>query len=83
MQMTIQDYLNTYFSHFEPNLRNALAERCSLKSFVAGEQLMQTGQYFKSTMLIVGGLVKVYRQGDDGGEFFDYHLERAVHVHCR
>ncbi|GGG87918.1 Crp/Fnr family transcriptional regulator [Parapedobacter pyrenivorans] len=71
----IQDYLNNYFSHFEPKLKNALAKGCTIKTFPAGEQLMQTGQYFKSTMLLVGGLVKVYRQGDDGGEFFVYHLE--------
>src|SRR5690606_37450146 len=41
----------------------------------AGEQLVQTGQYFKSTLLITGVLVKLYREGNDGGEFFIYHLK--------
>ena len=36
---------------------------------------MRTGQYFKSTMLIVDGLVKLYREGDDGEEFFVYFIE--------
>ena len=36
---------------------------------------MRTGQYFKSTMLIVDGLVKLYREGDEGGEFFVYYIE--------
>mgnify|MGYP003669323683 CR=1 FL=1 len=39
------------------------------------ELLMRTGQYFKSTVLILDGLVKLYREGEDGGEFFMYHLE--------
>ncbi|SEL06958.1 Crp/Fnr family transcriptional regulator [Parapedobacter koreensis] len=75
LQAAIQDYLTTYFSSFERELKDILAEQCSIKHFAAGEQLMQTGQYFKSTMLIVKGLVKVYREGGDGGEFFVYHLE--------
>jgi CRP/FNR family transcriptional regulator, anaerobic regulatory protein len=36
---------------------------------------MRTGQYFKSTMLIVDGLVKLYREGEDGSEFFVYYIE--------
>lgn len=36
---------------------------------------MNTGQYIKSTVLIAGGRVKLYREGDDGGEFFMYYLE--------
>ena len=36
---------------------------------------MRTGQYFKSTMLIVDGLVKVYREDDQGNEFFMYYLQ--------
>ncbi|WP_257657069.1 Crp/Fnr family transcriptional regulator [Parapedobacter lycopersici] len=71
----IHDILATRFSQFEPGLRNALTAVCSVRTFPAGEQLMQPGQYFKSTMLIVEGLVKVYRQGEEGGEFFVYHLE--------
>ena len=37
--------------------------------------MMQTGQYVKSTMLILEGRVKLYRQGEDGGEFFMYYLQ--------
>ena len=36
---------------------------------------MRTGQYFKSTMLILNGLVKIYREDDDGNEFFMYYLQ--------
>jgi CRP/FNR family transcriptional regulator len=36
---------------------------------------MKTGQYFRSTMLLVEGLVKVYREDDQGNEFFMYYLQ--------
>jgi CRP/FNR family transcriptional regulator len=36
---------------------------------------MRTGQYFRSTLLIVEGLVKVYREDDQGNEFFMYYLQ--------
>jgi len=35
---------------------------------------MRPGQYFKSTMLIVEGGVKLYREDHDGNEFFIYQL---------
>lgn len=36
---------------------------------------MQTGQNMRSTVLIVEGLVKLYREGEDGNEFFMYYLQ--------
>lgn len=74
-QTQIQQYLDTFFPEFERDLKQLLSEQCTLKTFIAGEQLMQTGQYFKSTMLVVEGLIKLYREGDQGGEFFMYYLE--------
>jgi CRP/FNR family transcriptional regulator len=41
----------------------------------SGEILMKPGQYFKYAMLIVNGTVKLYREGEDGEEFFMYFLE--------
>jgi CRP/FNR family transcriptional regulator len=35
---------------------------------------MHTGQYFRVTMLIITGLVKVYREDGEGNEFFMYYL---------
>src|SRR5690606_37611153 len=54
--------------------REKLSESCAVKNFSRGELLMQTGQYFRSTMLIVNGTVKLYREGDDGNEFFMYYI---------
>jgi len=73
-QAAISQYLETYFSQFEPELIRKLAENSILRDFESDEQLMRPGQYFKSTMLIVEGGVKLYREGQDGNEFFIYQL---------
>lgn len=63
------------FPSFEKELREELQESSEIRRFKAGEQLMRTGQYFRSTMLIVEGLVKIYREDDQGNEFFMYYLQ--------
>lgn len=59
----------------EVELHSELNEKASRKSYVAGETLLKKGQYFKSAFIVTEGLVKIYRQDDDGNEFFIYYLE--------
>lgn len=75
MTEAIKTQLAARFPMFEPELLDKLAEIGTLKTFQEGEEMMRTGQYFRSTMLIVDGLVKLYREGDEGGEFFVYYIE--------
>lgn len=63
------------FPGFEQGLQEELKENSEIKRFKTGELLMRTGQYFRSTMLIVEGLVKVYREDEEGNEFFMYYLQ--------
>lgn len=70
----VGDYLNRLFPQFEPALKEKLMEHVVVKNFDSGDILMQTGQNMRSTVLVVEGLVKLYRQGEDGGEFFMYYL---------
>jgi CRP/FNR family transcriptional regulator len=58
----------------EHSLYNELAETAELKQFVTGETLMRQGQYFRSTMIITKGLVKIYREDEEGNEYFMYYL---------
>lgn len=75
-QPSIETYLNTLFPHFEPKLKQVLKEEGVLKSFEQEDMLMQTGQNMRSTMLLVDGLVKLYREGEDAGkESFMYYLQ--------
>lgn len=71
----IANYVESLFPNFEPELKKVLIENGVLKTFDSGEMLMQTGQNMRSTILIVEGLVKLYREGEDGNEFFMYYLQ--------
>ncbi|WP_231465798.1 Crp/Fnr family transcriptional regulator [Pedobacter sp. Leaf132] len=70
----IRQYLRASFPQFEPGLIEVLAENATLKEFNEGDLLMNTGQYMRFTMLVVDGLVKLYREGEDGSEFFMYYI---------
>lgn len=73
--LSVDEYLAQLFPEFEPALKDFLIGHGSLKTFHAGEVIMHKGQYIKSTVMVVQGRVKLYRNGDDGGEFFMYYLE--------
>ena len=71
----IKEYLKHYFKNFESALVEKIEQNASIKEFEPGEMLMTTGQYFRSTMLVIEGRIKLYREGPEGGEFFMYYLE--------
>ncbi|MDF2193568.1 Crp/Fnr family transcriptional regulator [Paraflavitalea sp. CAU 1676] len=73
--LTANEYLDSRFPQFEPELRALLAQHCVVRPLKAGEKMLQTGQYFRSTMLVAEGRAKLYREGEEGGEFFMYYLE--------
>ncbi|PSL28295.1 Crp/Fnr family transcriptional regulator [Chitinophaga ginsengisoli] len=72
--METRAYLDKYFPHFEEGLKEQIAANSVIKSIAAGDSLIQTGQYFRSTMLVVEGRLKLYREGEEGHEFFMYYL---------
>lgn len=63
------------FPQFQQELKEELEEKAQVKIFKEGEMLMKTGQYFRSVLLIVSGLIKVYREDEEGNEFFMYYLQ--------
>ncbi|MHA4740751.1 Crp/Fnr family transcriptional regulator [Dyadobacter sp. MSC1_007] len=75
MTERISYYLDTVFPSFEPELKSRLAQESTLKAIPAGEVIMRTGQYFKYTLLIASGKVKLYREGQDGEEAYIYTLQ--------
>ena len=66
--------LKKLFPNLEEGLYNELVEHGTIKEVKAGETLLKVGQTIRSTMLILDGLVKLYREDDEGKEFFIYHL---------
>ncbi len=67
--------LEILFPLFEKDLVQEIIEKGETKTFNADETLVKTGQYFRSILLIVDGLIKVYREDQHGNEFFIYYLQ--------
>lgn len=62
------------FPQFEPELIETLDKNAIERSFKAGDEIVRTGQYIKSTVFVLSGRIKIYRQNDEGSEFLIYYL---------
>lgn len=62
------------FPQFEPGLIEIIEKNAIQKRFATGDVIMRTGQYIKSTALVLEGQIKIYRENQDGGEFLMYYL---------
>jgi CRP/FNR family transcriptional regulator len=62
------------FPQFEPELIEILDKNGIERVFHAGEVIVRSGQYIKSTVLVLSGRIKIYRESDEGGEFLIYYL---------
>ena len=70
-----KENLQHLFPNFEEGLYKEIIKYGTIKEVKAGETLLKVGQSIRSTMLIIDGLVKLYREDDEGREFFIYHLD--------
>lgn len=71
----MQNSLSNIFPNFSNTLLDQISTNANLQEVPSGTTLMRTGQYIKSTVLITKGKIKVYREGEDGGEFLMYYLQ--------
>jgi len=62
------------FPQFEPELIEIIEKQAVERKFNTGDTIMRTGQYIKSTVLILEGRIKIYRENEEGGEFLMYYL---------
>jgi CRP/FNR family transcriptional regulator len=69
--------LRKNFPTMSGKLIDELAEIGTIKSFNPGDVLMRKGQYFQHTILILDGIVKLYREDDEGREFLMYYLHNG------
>lgn len=69
--------LHQIFPQFDLTLVTYLEDIGQVVWFKEGDIIMRPGQYFKNSLLILEGRVKLYREGDDGEEFFLYYLEKG------
>jgi CRP/FNR family transcriptional regulator len=63
------------FPTFSTELAKDVAINASIQSFKTGDIIMRTGQYIKNTVLVISGKIKIYREDENGGEFFMYYLQ--------
>lgn len=63
------------FPHFEQGLIELIEKEAVQRSFNPGDIIMRTGQYIKSTVLVLEGRIKIYRENHEGGEFLMYYLQ--------
>lgn len=59
---------------FEPELKKKIQQVGVIRKFKADEFLMKTGQSIRSAVLVTKGIIKVFREDDEGNEVFMYNL---------
>lgn len=67
--------VSRHFPSLEKELVQEIIKVADVKTFSEGDVIMRTGQNIRSAILVLEGLVKVYRQDDEGNEFFMYYLD--------
>ncbi|HSC52925.1 MAG TPA: Crp/Fnr family transcriptional regulator [Phnomibacter sp.] len=73
--MTISSSIQKMFPAFERELTLQMEADATYRELPPGTELMRPGQFIRSTMLVMSGLIKVYRQDGEGNEFFMYYLK--------
>jgi len=74
-QQVHDDLLRKSYPLFEDELVEEIEEQGEFRTFPANKILMRKGQFIRSTMLVLNGLIKIYREDDDGNEFLMYYLK--------
>ena len=59
---------------FEKGLLEEILNAGEQRHFTPNEVLMRKGQFIRSTLLILSGIIKVYREDEEGNEFLMYYL---------
>ncbi|MFM7020153.1 MAG: Crp/Fnr family transcriptional regulator [Aquirufa sp.] len=62
------------FTQFEPELQKKIQQVGVIRKFQADDFLMKTGQSIRSAVFVTKGIIKVFREDDEGNEVFMYNL---------
>lgn len=63
------------FPSLEKELIVDILKVAEVRTLKNGESLIRTGQNIRSALLVMDGLVKIYRESEEGDEFFMYYLD--------
>src|SRR5687767_1541277 len=67
--------LSLHFPSLEKSLIEELMKVADVITVKEGDVLIRTGQNIRSALLVLDGLVKIYREDDQGNEFFMYYID--------
>lgn len=73
--MAFIESIQKVFPAFDTELLEQMEADAQFRQVPSGTELMRPGQFIRSTILILSGLVKVYREDGEGNEFFMYYLK--------
>ena len=71
----LEKELKAKFPGLENELVKEMAQSCIIRTIKEGDVIIQSGQNIRSALLIIDGLVKIYREDEEGHEFFMYYLD--------
>jgi CRP/FNR family transcriptional regulator len=71
----MQESLKKMFPTFSNELIQDIENNSVIQSYNTGDVIMRTGQYINNTMLVTKGQLKIFREGENGGEFLMYYLQ--------
>lgn len=74
VQPDLRSELHELFPDFDGALLGELLRVGEVREIAEDTLMMRPGQYFQHTMLVLDGLVKLYREDDSGNEYFVYYL---------
>ncbi|MCB0762383.1 MAG: Crp/Fnr family transcriptional regulator [Flavobacteriales bacterium] len=73
-QQRILELLNRHFPGFTPELMEEIASVSEIRHIPAGQMMMDVGHYIKTIPLLIDGMVKIYREDEEGHELFLYYI---------
>lgn len=68
------ELLKKLFPFFEPELIAEMNAFSSVRKVNQGDLLISRGELINNMMLVLKGNIKIYRENDEGAEFFMYYL---------
>ena len=74
--MNEQD-LAKHFPTFEKELLSELIERAEIRTVKEDDIIVRSGQNIRSAILVIDGLIKIYREDEEGNEYFMYYLDEG------
>lgn len=71
----MKELIKTHFPNFNHQLVDEIDQNATIQKVASGEVIMRSGQYIRHTVLVVKGKIKIYREDEEGNEFFMYYLQ--------